>query len=433
MWSQTTSVGSLGEYVIATSTVEPDNTGTILPEGDDLGIYLFVDNAAHRTSLQYRINYVRISNNALDFAPSTEVASFAFSLDDDETVFAGELEAGFVAGNNATQSLNQFADLVQVMWPTVTHGAVTDYSITHAVGEYTSTTTAGRDTDSVFNSANAWDIREGSGITSSSRSFVSNDFWATFEGGWLHFSADNTFAAPEGSTGTIVITDADDDTSFGSFTWDEIVVEVATSSISLQSLHLNSIISGESFLGNIGTVTNISIVFNDDGVQVPGKQIQLDTNQTGDISQTLTFTRGNSAGGGVLENTEFVQGIPGSGASNMHSSYTLTDPAGTEVTSMTARSQESLESVLNRIHTAANAHTFMDTNGFEANQSDDTLWLKPNDRVLESRDWSISVEHGSGNDGDIAFTHSRPNNDVPTSGEMSFPDDIYNTENGEIE
>ena len=77
LWSQTTSVGSLGEYVIATSTVDPDNTGTILPEGDDLGIYLFVDNAAHRTGLQYRINYVRISNNALDFAPSTEVASFA--------------------------------------------------------------------------------------------------------------------------------------------------------------------------------------------------------------------------------------------------------------------------------------------------------------------------------------------------------------------
>ena len=165
---------------------------------------------------------------------------------------------------------------------------------------------------------------------------------------------------------------------------------------------------------------------NDDSVALPAKQIQLDTNQTGDLSQTLTFTRGNSAGG-IIDVTEFSQG------SHMHSSYTLNDPAGAEVTVMTARSQESLESVLNRLHIAANAHTFMDTNGFEVNQLDDTLWLKPNDRVLESRDWSIAVEHGTGNDGDIAFTHSRPNASVPTSGELTLPTTFYNVENGEVE
>ena len=199
-----------------------------------------------------------------------------------------------------------------------------------------------------------------------------------------------------------------------------------------QAIHLNSILSGESFLGNIGTVTNINVVLNDDGLQVPGKQIQLDTNQTGDISQTINLTRGNSASG-ILDVTEFAKGVEGNTASNTHSSYTLNDPAGTEVAVMTARSQESIESIINRLHVAINGHPFTSTMGFEANQSNEILWLKPNARVLEPRDWTILVEHGAGNDGDIAFTHSRPNDSVPATGQLTLPTDFHNTENGETE
>ena len=52
---------------------------------------------------------------------------------------------------------------------------------------------------------------------------------------------------------------------------------------------------------------------------------------------------------------------------------------------------------------------------------------------LVNQNWTLLVNHGSGNDGTIGYAHSRPNSSVPTSGQMSFPDDIYNTENGEVE
>ena len=66
--------------------------------------------------------------------------------------------------------LEQFADLVQVKWPTVTHGGVTNFSIEHAVGEYNRSLT-GRDSSGAFNLANQWDIREGASRQSDSRDF----------------------------------------------------------------------------------------------------------------------------------------------------------------------------------------------------------------------------------------------------------------------
>ena len=116
-----------------------------------------------------------------------------------------------------------------------------------------------------------------------------------------------------------------------------------------------------------------------------------------------------------------------------NSSYTITDPSGSETMSLTAYSREPLASVSSRIREAVNSVTETPTN-FTAVVLDNDILLKPPTRGgLVSEDWSIAINHGSGNDGSIEYVHSRPNDNVPTSGEMSFPDDIYNTENGEVE
>ena len=424
LWSGTISVGSVGEYEIPISTVDPDNSGTILPEGDDLGIYLFVDDAAHRTGFQYRINFVRISNSALDFSPSGEEAAFTFDIDETDLAFAGDLTGGFVADDDATASLNQFADLVQVMWPTVTHGAVTDYTIDFAVGEYTRELMQ-RDTSGAFNLANQWDLREGESRQSASFAFTA---WGDFVNRWFHFDVGTTRFSPEGATGTIVIEASDDATNFAEFTWNLIHDHTFGNDIRSQAISIHSI---GLFAGDPSAITSIDIVMNDDGVALPAKQIQLDTHQTNELDENFVLRRGNSTGG-VVETTEFLRGVDAP-PSDMSSSYTIMDPDGAEVASLTARSQESSTQVIERLSDAVNDHTFTTTNGFITDHSGNTLWLRPDSRRLESNDWTVLVDHGAGNDGTAAFAHSRPNDSVPTSGEMNFPDDIYNTENGEAE
>ena len=67
-----------------------------------------------------------------------------------------------------------------------------------------------------------------------------------------------------------------------------------------------------------------------------------------------------------------------------------------------------------------------------ANVLNNEILLKPTDGELVDQDWTILVDHGSGNDGTIGYVHSRPNSHVPTSGELSLPTTFYNVENGEV-
>ena len=69
---------------------------------------------------------------------------------------------------------------------------------------------------------------------------------------------------------------------------------------------------------------------------------------------------------------------------------------------------------------------------FTANVLNNEILSKPTDGELVDQDWTILVDHGSGNDGTIGYVHSRPNSHVPTSGELSLPTTFYNVENGEV-
>ena len=91
-----------------------------------------------------------------------------------------------------------------------------------------------------------------------------------------------------------------------------------------------------------------------------------------------------------METTEFLRGVDAP-PSDMNSSYTITDPDGAEVASLTARSQESSTQVIERLSDAVNDHTFTTTNGFITDHSGNTLWLRPDSRRLESDNWTVLV------------------------------------------
>ena len=170
-----------------------------------------------------------------------------------------------------------------------------------------------------------------------------------------------------------------------------------------------------------------SLALTDDGNPVAGKQILLHTNQTQDITQMFRITT-NTATNTMNQIEEFAVGGNTAGTA---STYTLTDPSGSDTMSLTAYSREPLASITSRIREAVNDTTDTPTD-FTANVLDREILLKPASGLVNN-DWSIAINHGSGNDGTVAYELSRPNSHVPSSGHMSFPDDIYNTENGEVE
>ena len=145
---------------------------------------------------------------------------------------------------------------------------------------------------------------------------------------------------------------SDDATNFAEFTWNLIHNHTFGSDIRSQAISIHSI---DLFAGDPSAVTSINIVMNDDGVALPAKQIQLDTHQTNELDEDFILRRGNSAGG-VVETTEFLRGVDAP-PSDMSSSYTIMDPDGAEVASLTARSQESSTQVIERLSDAANDQT----------------------------------------------------------------------------
>ena len=75
--------------------------------------------------------------------------------------------------------------------------------------------------------------------------------------------------------------------------------------------------------------------------------------------------------------------------------------------SLTAYSREPLASITSRIRDAVNETTDTPTD-FTANVLNNEILLKPMSGLVDD-DWSIAINHGSGNDGTIAYELSRPN------------------------
>ena len=329
-------------------------------------------------------------------------------------VFDGVIEDSFEAGRTATEALQHIGNSARDQYAQITLSEVTDYNIADAITDR-GFTGLDRSTLFSFSEPDSWDLRD----SDQSGATVGLEIigWGSFVNEWFWFTGDYR---PQGTSGTIQLILHGAVTNNATFEWSAITQLSNGTALFIRALDSES--GTPPALG--GTFTaNLT----DDGNPIAGKQILLHTNQIQDITQMFRITA-NTATNIFNQIEEFAVGGNTSGT---NSSYTLTDPSGSETMSLTAYSREPLASISSRIRDAVNDTEDTPTD-FTANVLDGEILLKP-ESGLVSTDWSIAINHGSGNDGTIAYELSRPNSFVPSSGQMSFPDNIYNTENGEVE
>ena len=422
LWtSEITGINITGPHVFAPATSVENMDAAVLAEGDELSVYIDIDDVNHR-GLVYNVNYVRISTTSDAYAPTGGPASYTLDMDTGNTVFDGTIEDNFEAGNTATEALQHIGNSARDQYAQITLSEVTDYNLTNAISDR-GFTGLQRESLTSFRIPDSWDIRQGG--TPGSPTLPAFEFWADFVNRWFWFTGD---CEPEGTSGTITITDSGQVTNRATFDWNAINRFTRTTAggvtfpVTALFIRADDAQSGAPLASAV-----FSLALTDDGSPVAGKQILLHTNQTQDITQMFRITT-NTATNTMNQIEEFAVGGNTAGTS---STYTLTDPSGSETMSLTGYSREPLASITSRIREAVN-DTIDTPTDFTANVLDREILLKP-ESGLVNNDWSIVINHGSGNDGTIAYELSRPNSHVPTSGEMSFPDDIYNTENGEVE
>ena len=417
LWNHEISgINITGEHFLSATTIE-DGSDPIIPVGNELSIYFYIDEESHR-GLVYNVNYVRISTTSDAYTPTSETGSYTLDLDTTNLTFDGIIEDNFVAGSTATEALQHIGNSARDQYPQITLDTVTDYTITNAIAD-AGFTMLTRSTLFNFTESDSWDTRptDQPGIFG----IVDITGWGSFVNRWFWFTGDYR---PEGTSGTMAIEVHDALTNNATFEWNAITQLSNGNGVALFIRALDSE-SGTP----VGTGGIFTVELTDDGAQIPSKQILLHTNQTNDITQTFNITA-NTAINIREQISDFAVGGTSEGTSS--SSYTITDPSGTETMSLTAYSREPLASITSRIRDTINIATDMPED-FSAVVLNNEILLKPTEGGLVNDDWTLLVDHGSGNDGSIRYTHSRPNDSVPTSGQLTLPTTFYNVENGEVE
>ena len=421
LWNHERSgINITGEHLFEANTVEDGGNATVA-SGSDLSIYFYIDDANHR-GLTYNVNYVRISTTSEAYTPTGGPASYTLNVDVGDIVFDGTIEDNFVAGSTATEALQHIGNSARDQYAQITVDTVTDGFVTNAISDR-GFTGLQREGLTSFRIPDSWDLRLGG--TPGSMTDFPFEFWADFVNSWFWFTGDYE---PEGTSGTITITDSNQVTNRANFDWNDINRFTRTTAggvtfpVTALRISADNVPSSGAPLAG----ATFSLAITDDGVQVPAKQIELHTNQTNDLMQTFGITP-NTAINTISQISEFAVGGTVSGT---NSSYTITDPSGSTM-SLTSYSRENLASISSRIREAVNDMTDTPTD-FTAVVLNNEILLKPTSGLVDN-DWTLLVNHGSGNDGSIGYTHSRPNSNVPTSGQLSLPTTFYNVENGEVE
>ena len=421
LWtSEITGINITGPHVFPPPTRVENMDAVTLAEGHNLSVYVDIDDVNHR-GLTYNVDYVRISTTSDTYAPTGGPASYTLDMDTGNMVFDGVIEDSFEAGNTATEALQHIGNSARDQYAQITLSEVSDYNLTNAITDRGFTGLA-RNSFTPFRIPDRWDLRDANAPTSFT---INPGFWGTFINNWFWFTGDYE---PEGTSGTVTINDHNAPTNRATFDWNDINQFTRTSddgvTFTVTALRIRALNSESGDPPADGTVT---VAITDGGSPVAGKQILLHTNQTQDLTQMFRITT-NTATNTMNQIEEFAVGGSGSGT---NSSYTLTDPSGSETMSFTGYSREPLASITSRIREAVNDTTDTPTD-FTANVLDREILLKPASGLVNN-DWSIAINHGSGNDGTIAYELSRPNSNVPTSGQLTLPTTFYNTENGEVE
>ena len=243
----------------------------MVTEGNSLSVALFVDAAADR-GFTYNINYVRISASSVNYTPTGGPASYLLDMDTGNMVFDGTIEDNFVGGATATEALQHIGNSARDQYAQITLSGVTDYNLTNAISDrgFTGLTR----NEGLFTGSN-WDLRDNDEPGSSSS--IAFTFWGDFVNRWFWFNGDYQ---PEGTSGTVTITDHIAPTNRGIFEWSGIT-HLTNNRTAIFIRADDSTASS----GDPPTAGQVTVTITDDGNPIAGKQILLHTNQTQDITQ----------------------------------------------------------------------------------------------------------------------------------------------------
>ena len=216
LWtSEITGINVTGPHTFPPATGAENTAAATLAEGDSLSVYIYVA-ADNFRGFTYNIDYVRISTTSEAYTPTGGPASFILSLDVVGTVFTDAFDDNFSAGDTATEALQYISNLVRDQYNQIVVDAVTDYTITNAIADLDATLTSRRTSGAV--GSNGWDLRDGDQISSSPATIIG---WGSFVNNWFHFNTGENYF-PEGSTGTITITDGNDATNSVVLEWNDV-------------------------------------------------------------------------------------------------------------------------------------------------------------------------------------------------------------------
>ena len=128
--------------------------------------------------------------------------------------FDGTIEDNFVAGSTATEALQHIGNSARDQYAQITIDTVTDGFVTNAITDRAFTGLV-RDRFFAFPDG-SWDLRDGDQASSPTLEF---EFWGDFVNRWFWFSGEYE---PEGTSGTVTITDHNAPTNRGVFEWNAI-------------------------------------------------------------------------------------------------------------------------------------------------------------------------------------------------------------------
>ena len=158
----------------------------------------------------------------------------------------------------------------------ITLSGITDYTITNGIGDLDTSLGSRHRVGGL--PISTWDLRQGSSSSSTSQNYTD---WGTFVNNWFHYRHHDTDRfEPQGTSGTITITDGTNDTNFATFDWDDIVQLTNGTALQIRALDFESQLAAP----QDGT---LHITITDGGNPIPAKLIQLHTNQTVDLNQNF--------------------------------------------------------------------------------------------------------------------------------------------------
>ena len=323
----------------------------------------------------------------------TSATSYVFDIDQSDAIYAGDVSGTFSSDSDNNASLAELGTAVTTMFPAISVSTAIDDVIRTTLEPATRTA---RETGTLF-SSNEWDLRDpttspfpGTSVAYASWSdWVNQRYYQRRQSGTFRSQIvayfNRNLANPR--VGTVEFT-------IGSATATFNATAISLNSTS-ESFSLGSLISSTGTPPTTGSIT--TVLTTHDGA----RSITFDTGTTTDITSSLLLTR--NTGLSLISEISAVDG--GSPDPTPHSSYTVNDYDGNEVTSFTSSvpsgASSDSASVINQIVAAINTNVETPID-FMAAVSGNVITLTAQTGGSVTGIWSVVVNHFTGN-GDLGF------------------------------